>query len=235
MLLITPSQAEYRAVEVSLRDLLAARSIEVVMSGIGPECSAAFCRQLETRSRLPEALALIGVAGGIDSALAVGDLILASSALNEDGRRAPCTVIPLPGAAVGPLLTVRRALYTPAEKAAGRETGALAVEMEAYPLAAWASERGLAFVHARVILDPFDESLPSLGDALDDFGRVRPAELVRHLLAHPSHVASLIRLMRRTQTISPALGRLARLVAEAELRWVAPGQHWSRLNHHQCI
>jgi nucleoside phosphorylase len=217
MLLITPTQAEYRAVEASLRGLLAAGRLELVICGMGPECAAEFCRQLEARTRLPEALALIGVAGGLDPALAAGDVVLASAAWSKEGRCAPCTIIPLPGAAVGPLLTVRRALYTPAEKAASRATGALAVEMEAYPLAAWAAERGLPFVHARVILDPYDENLPSLGNALDDTGRVRPGELVRHLLAHPSHVASLVRLVRRTQAVGPALGRLARLVAEVQV------------------
>ena len=215
MLLITPTQAEYRAVEASLRGLLAAGSLELVMCGMGPECAAEFCRHLEARTRLPKALALIGVAGGLDPALAAGDVVLASAAWDEDGRCAPCTIIPLPGAAVGPLLTVSRALYTPAEKAARRAAGALAVEMEAYPLAAWAAERGLPFVHARVILDPFDEVLPDLDDTLDEYGRVRPARLLRRLLAHPSHAAALLRLLRRSQAVAPALGRLAQAVVKA--------------------
>ncbi len=217
MLLITPSQAEYRIVETTLRDYLAAGSLEVVMSGIGPDCAAAFCRQLEARRRLPSVVALVGVAGGLDPALAAGDTVLASAVLDEEGRQVPCALIPLSGASVGPMLTVSRALYTPAEKTAALDTGALAVEMEAYPLAAWAAESGLPFIHARVILDAFDEILPDLGDLLDAYGRVRPAELVRHLLAHPSHVASLIRLLRRSQAISPALGRLAGLITDAGL------------------
>jgi nucleoside phosphorylase len=212
MLLITPTRTEYRAVEASLHELLAAGGLELVTCGIGPERAAAFCRQLEMRARLPVALALLGVAGGLDPALAVGAAVLGSAALDEDGRRAPCTVIPLPRAAVGSMLTVRRALYTPVEKAAGRATGALAVEMEAYPLAAWAAERGLPFVHARVILDPFDEALPDLGGMLDEFGGARPAKLLRHLLAHPSHAVAMVRLLRQTQVVAPALGRLARMV-----------------------
>jgi adenosylhomocysteine nucleosidase len=215
MLLIAPTEAEYRTVEACLRDLLAAGGLELTTCGIGPERSAAFCRSLETRAHRPKALVLVGVAGGLDPLLKVGDAVLASAALGEDGRRAACSIIPLPGAAVGPMLTVRRALCTPGEKAAARDTGALAVEMEAYPLAAWAAERGLPFVHARVILDPFDESLPDLGDVLDEYGRAAPAELLRHLVAHPAQAASLIRLLRRMQAVSPALGRLARLVVEA--------------------
>jgi adenosylhomocysteine nucleosidase len=215
MLLITPTQTEHQAVETSLRDLLAAGGLELATCGIGPERAAAFCQRLEVQARLPEALALVGVAGGLDPSLDAGNIILASAALDADGRRAPCTIVPLPGAVVGPVLTVGRALYTPAEKAAGRGTGALAVEMEAYPLAAWAAERCLPFIHARVILDPFGETLPDLSDILDDLGRARPTELLRHLISHPPQAASLARFLHRTRAIAPALGRIARLVVAA--------------------
>jgi adenosylhomocysteine nucleosidase len=215
MLLITPSQAEYSAIEIPLRDYLAAGGIEVVMSGMGLNCAATLCRQLEARARLPEILALVGVAGGLDPSLAAGDVVIASEACDEEGRSAPCTVIPMTGAAVGLVLTVRKALYTLTEKSAARDTGAVAVEMEAYPLAAWAAERGLPFLHVRVILDRYDEALPNLGDALDPFGRARPAHLLRRLLAQPSEVVPLYRLLRRMEIISRALGGVAQAVARA--------------------
>lgn len=215
MLLITPTQAEYDAVKAPLRDLLAAGSLELVMCGMGPEAAAAFCRQLEARARLPKALVLVGVAGGLDPALAAGDVILASAALDEDGQRAPCAIIPLPGATTGPVLTVSRALRTTAEKAVGRDTGAVAVEMEAYPLAAWAAERRLPFVHARVILDPYDEPFPDMGDALDPFGRVQLGQVLQSLLAQPSLVVPFLRLLRGARAIGPALGRLAQTVVAA--------------------
>jgi adenosylhomocysteine nucleosidase len=212
LLLITPTLSEHRAVQPAVAGLPGAGVPETVMCGIGPERSGALCRRLDEREGLPSTLALIGVAGGLDPSLKVGDTVLASAALDEAGRRAGCTIIPLPGAAVGPMLTVGRALYTPAEKAAYRDFGALAVEMEAYPLAAWAAERGLPFVHARVILDPFDETLPGLGGALDEYGRARPAELLRYLAAHPSQAASLACLLLRARAIAPALGRLAQKI-----------------------
>jgi hypothetical protein len=84
--------------------------------------------------------------------------------------------------------------------------------MEAYPLADWAEVRGLPFIHARVILDPVDEALPDLGDVLDEYGRVRSVGLMRRLLAHPSHAVAMVHLLRRSQAVSPALGRLARTV-----------------------
>ncbi len=51
---------------------------------------------------------------------------------------------------------------TPQAKRDAQRSGALAVEMEAYPLAAWAAAHRLLFIHARVILDAVDESLPDL-------------------------------------------------------------------------
>jgi adenosylhomocysteine nucleosidase len=215
LIVVTPTLAEYQAVRRSVASRVADGVVEILMCGIGPERAAALGRRLDETGKLPASLALLGVAGGLDPALAAGDVILANAAWDEEGRRAPCTVISLSGATVGPILTVRRALYTPAEKAAGRNTGALAVEMEAYPLAAWAAERGLPFVHARLILDPFDEPLPDLGDALDEYGRLRPTGLLRHLLAHPAHVASLTRLNSQIQMLGPALGQLAQAVVTA--------------------
>jgi nucleoside phosphorylase len=216
LILITPTISEQSAVQPFVAGLAAKGVLEMAVCGIGPECAAALCGRLDERGTLPSSLALVGVAGGLDPTLAAGDRVLASAALYEDGRRAPCTILSLPGAAVGPMLTVSRALYTPAEKAAGRDTGALAVEMEAYPLAAWASERGLPFIHARVILDPAAATLPDLRDVLDSYGRTRPAGLLRRLLTHPSEAGALIRFMRQSQAIASTLGRLAQAVVATQ-------------------
>jgi nucleoside phosphorylase len=215
LILVTPTISEYRAVRPFVADLASEGVLETVICGIGAERAAALGRRLDESEGVPAGLALVGVAGGLDPALAAGDVVLASAAWDEEGRRAPCTVIPLPGAPRGPILTVRRALYTPAEKAAQREAGALAVEMEAYPLATWAAERGVPFIHARVILDPFDETLPDLGDVLDEYGRLRPLGILRRLLARPSDTAAVLRLLRRLQVVTPTLGLLAQAVVAA--------------------
>jgi len=215
LILVTPTISEYQAVRPHIAGLKTAGALETMMCGIGPGRASALCRRLDERQPPPAGLALVGVAGGLDTTLAAGDVVIASAAWDEEGRRAPCTVILLTGAAVGPVLTVSRALYTPVEKAAARDSGALAVEMEAYPLAAWAAERGVPFVHGRVILDPFDEPLPDLGNVIDEYGRVRPAGLLRHVFAHPSHAASLVQLLHRTQAVGPALARLAQAVVAA--------------------
>ncbi len=209
VVVVAPTWSEYGAVRRALARLPGAGAVELVMCGMGPQRASALCRRLEERGTLPAGLFLIGVAGGLDPALGLGAAVLADAALDEGGSCVPCAVIPLRGVAVGPVLTVGRALYAAAEKAAARATGALAVEMEAYPLAAWAAARGLPFVHARAILDPLGEALPDLEDAVDGFGRVRPARLARRLLAQPGLAGPLVRLARQMRVVAPVLGALA--------------------------
>ncbi|MCJ7622597.1 MAG: hypothetical protein MUO76_03770, partial [Anaerolineaceae bacterium] len=104
---------------------------------------------------------------------------------------------------------------TPQEKDTLRSSGALALEMEAYPFAAWAHARGLPFMHARVVLDTVEESLPDLGSALDTFGRANLFQFAKRLCAAPRLIGQLFHLYRRIQILNPALNRLARDVAQS--------------------
>jgi nucleoside phosphorylase len=61
--------------------------------------------------------------------------------------------------AIGPILTSDRVLASAAEKRVAGATGALAVEMEAGPLARWARDRDVHFAHLRVVLDPLDATV----------------------------------------------------------------------------
>ncbi|NLF03140.1 MAG: hypothetical protein GX601_19425 [Anaerolineales bacterium] len=209
-LLVAPTRNELAAARAGVADLPARRRIETLAFGMGLASAAALCRSLDARAQLPSALALIGWAGGLSPTLAAGEGLLADAAFNPQGRRAPCVVAPLAGARVGPMLTVPAPLRTPEDKRTAGRCGALAVEMEAYPLAVWAAERGVPFVHVRVILDPLDEALPEVGDALDPRGRVRVGALARQLIRQPQQAAVLGRLVRHTRALSPALREAAR-------------------------
>lgn len=215
LLLVTPTFPEYTLVRAAVGDLLANDGLEVHVCGMGQVSATALCQRLEARTHSLRGLALIGWAGGLCPNLAAGDIVLADAALDVQGERVPCTVIELPGAEVGTLLTVPAPLLTPQAKSATWNCGALAVEMEAYPLAVWARAHNLPFVHARVILDPVSEALPDLGDALDLFGRVRRGRLARRLLARPWLAVALLRLACRIQTLGPVLSQVARTVAQA--------------------
>jgi hypothetical protein len=214
MLLVTPMASEYAAVRAGVRSLLESGAVELRMCGIGPERAGTFCRGLGDEGGWSY-LALIGWAGGLAPELGAGDAVLADTALAPDAAPQPCHAPALDGVQVGPMLTVAEALYTAAAKRGARETGALAVEMEAYPLAAWASARGLPFVHARVILDAVEEPLPDLGGALDAFGRPRLPYVLRQVLRRPALLPELWHLGRRGQALSPRLGELAWAVVQA--------------------
>jgi len=140
--------------------------------------------------------------------------VVADTALDEGGRRVPCTAVPVSGATRGPILTVAAPLLTAADKAVRQACGALAVETEAYPVATWAATRGVPFVHARIILDAVDQSLPDLDDAVDSFGQIQFVTLARRLLLRPALTVSLMGLARQTRALEPALGTLARQVRD---------------------
>lgn len=215
LLLVTPTSSEYALVGAAVGDLLANDGLEIYVCGMGQASATALCHRLQARTRSLKGLALIGWAGGLCPNLAAGDIVLADAALDVQGERVPCTVIQLPGAKVGTLLTVPAPLLTPQAKSAASNCGALAVEMEAYPVAAWAWTHNLPFVHARVILDPVSEALPDLGDALDLLGRVRRGRLARRLLARPRLAVALLHLAYRVQTLGPVLSKAARAIAQA--------------------
>jgi nucleoside phosphorylase len=145
----------------------------IVEAGIGPEKAAALLPGLEAQD--VDALWLFGWCGGLAPDLNVGDLVLADATLQAEPPRPATAHPPTEGLQahvrrvagdlgqrllVGPVLTSPRVLFTVADKRAGAETGAIAVEMEAGPLARWAAEHDVPFVHLRVVLDPYNSALP---------------------------------------------------------------------------
>ena len=87
-------------------------------------------------------VALLGWAGGLRDDLAVGDIVIVDRALAAGRSDVDCLALPLPGTARvhrGPVLTADHVVAAPAAKRAAAACGALAVEMEAHPLATWAA------------------------------------------------------------------------------------------------
>ena len=230
--LIVPTEIERRPVR---RALLAAApwapedgldwrvgDLLVVESGVGPAAMAAMLPRLDALA--PAAVWLFGWCGGLAADLAVGDLALADATVLRAGDGAVTRIAhPPPEAlvaqvrrvaqalgvrlAVGPVLTSDRVLATVADKQAGAGTGAVAVEMEAGPLARWAAARGTPFVHLRVVLDPLRSALPSErlhGDEEDGDGEW--AFFARALL-HPRDWGAVWRLVRQVRLARRAMTR----------------------------
>jgi len=216
VLLVTPTSSEYEAVRAAIGERLAPGRLALVRCGMGMDAAAALCRRLEDAG-WSGTLALLGWAGGLSPDLAAGDCVIADAALDREGHHVLLAAPDLSGVTAGPVLCVPEPLATPQAKRDGQRSGALAVEMEAYPLAAWTAARSLPFIHARVILDAVDEDLPDLGDALDAQGRVHPGRMVRRLLAHPRTIFNVLWMARRVRELGPVLGWLARAVVATAL------------------
>jgi nucleoside phosphorylase len=211
ILLVTPTPMEYRAVQVAVAEWLKDGTVHLEKCGIGPQQARDYCERLNSRVNF-DWLVLTGYAGSLSRDLQPGDLILADTALSSEQSKIPCTTLSIPGTVTGPVLTVPKLLATPQSKQAALPHGALAVEMEAYPLAAWALGHNLPFVHARVILDGLDERVPDLGSSLDPFGRPRMAQLLFQLLKRPPLAPHLLSFAWRVNSLKARLGVCARAV-----------------------
>ena len=213
-----PTAGEYRVVEAVVRTRRL--PVELRMCGIGPRRAAALCAEFERGAR-PRCLALLGWAGGLRDDLAVGDIVIADRALSASRSDVNCLALALPGLArvhSGPVLTAGHVVAAPAAKRAAAACGALAVEMEAYPLAAWAAQRAVPFVHGRVILDTVADALPDLGGVLDGDGRLQFRPLLGALARRPALLGEFTRLALRLRGVNRRLVELAEAVAVALLQ-----------------
>lgn len=214
ILLVTPTPLEYRAVQHATGAWLTDGPVRLEKCGVGPQQARDYCQQLNDRVNF-DWLVLLGYAGSLSRDLQPGALVLADTALASGQPQIPCTTLSIPGTLTGPVLTVAKLLSTPQSKRAALPRGALAVEMEAYPLAAWAWRHNLPFVHARVILDGADERVPNLGSSLDPSGRPRIAHLLYQLLRRPSMAPRLLSFAWRVNSLKPRLGACARAVVRS--------------------
>ena len=205
--IVTPTALEFTAVRKGLGNMLKEGNCQLMMCGVGEQQSSAFCRKLDQLAIAR--LVLIGWSGGLTGDLGVGDAICADTALRDGQPPLACTLPPGGNYRTGPILTAPKALLTPSEKQAAAASGALAVEMEAYPLAAWANQRSIPFIHGRVILDTRDEALPDMGEGLDSSGKVHVGALLKLLARRPALLQELARLNHRVQMLNPILGKLA--------------------------
>jgi hypothetical protein len=196
----------------------------VLECGMGPARAAALLPHLERAA--PEALWLVGWCGGLRDELHVGDVVLGEATLRGMGGDAVRIDHPPPQALVdwlgawaagrgwrgivAPVLTSPRVLERAAEKRAVAAGGAAAVEMEAAPLARWATEQGVPFRHVRVVLDPLGSDLP-------------PEELHDHNARGDESGGYTWRAVLRPRTW-PALWRLLQQVRQARRVLIALGK-----------
>ena len=187
----------------------------IVEPGIGPELMAALLPHVESLG--PHAVWLFGWCGGLTPELRVGDLVLADATILSERDHDLATRISHPPPdpllaqvrclaeklnlqmIVGPVLTSDHLLTSVEEKRTATATGAVAVEMEAGPLALWTATRCLPFIHLRIVLDPLVSPLPSTRLLTDEHRRVSRRALLFHALTHPRDWSALWNLIRQAR------------------------------------
>jgi adenosylhomocysteine nucleosidase len=158
----------------------------------------------------PDQVLTCGFAGGLNPALAAGDVVFSTEdpVLRDRLLKA--------GARPARLFCASRIAVTAAEKRdLHRTTGADAVEMESEAIQAVCRERGIPCATVRVISDPAGEDLPLDFNRLAgpdmnlDFGRLALA-----LAKSPGKIGALLKLQRQCAAAAEALARVLASVVQ---------------------
>lgn len=190
--------------------ILADPTIRVAVSGARPNRAAEAATAMAKDGA--SLLVSLGLAGGLDPALATGAVLCPSTVTTGKG-----VILPLfPGrlgalaARDGRLLGLDRVVLDPAEKRRlGERHDAVAVDMETHAVARAGTAHGVAVAALRVIGDDASTALPSLAaEAVDAEGRPDVGRVLRGLARRPGALPALVRAGRDSRR---ALGVLAAL------------------------
>ncbi|GIU88444.1 MAG: hypothetical protein KatS3mg009_2959 [Acidimicrobiia bacterium] len=199
--------------------------VVAVPTGIGTALAADAARRL-LDADAPDLVLVVGIAGGLASAVAVGDVVV--PALVEDaagGVHRPAPVAP-PGAGLPPphgiLRTSDEFTVDPGRLAALAARGVVALDMETAAVAAVCERAGTPWAVVRAISDLADDH--PLGAAalhlVKPDGRPDPAAVARYVARHPARVPALARLGRDAARAATA----AATAAAAAVRALAVGR-----------
>ena len=156
----------------------------------------------------------IGIAGALDPALKVGDVVIATAVFGETRASADPgwrgrLGARLPGARQGVIAGVDHMVVDAPAKAALRQaTGALCVDMESHVAAGAAARAGLPFAAVRIISDAAGRALPRAAQVgMRPDGGVDLAAVIAALVADPRQLPALIRTGMEAEAAFKALVR----------------------------
>ncbi len=216
LLLIAADPMEFRGILARAQDVrpsaaparfarearLAGNETLLVADGMGWKRAARAMAAGETFR--PDAVVSTGFCGALDERLAIADVVSATSVVGG-GDEHPA--LPL-GGRTGKIVSIDHVAQTAREKRKLRETGAVAVEMEAAAVARAAAERGIPFYCARAVTDLAGETMANdFNGALREDGHLDTMNVLRGALCRPtSRIPELLRLRRRCVRAAEALG-----------------------------
>ena len=192
------------------------RSLVLVRCGAGRQAAADATEALILGHR-PRCVVSAGFAGGLQTAVARHDLVVADDLTDADGEHLaiepaidPCRLPEGPPLHVGRLLTVDRVVHQPREKKAlGEKHQVLAVDMESFDVARVCRERHVPMLAVRVITDAVDEELPRDMEPLarQKTSAARWGAAIGTLLNRPSSIKDLWALQEKALIGTDRLGR----------------------------
>jgi adenosylhomocysteine nucleosidase len=160
----------------------------------------------------PDLVVSAGYSGSLRDDLEIGDIIVASAVVDENGSSWPAT---WPGEVVpfrrGRLLTVSRTIGDPnEEKALAARHDVVAVDMETATVAAMCSRHGIPFGCVRAISDDVHTPLSPELDAVIVNGRMSPWPLIAGVIRRPRLGVELWRLAKHTRLAADRLASALR-------------------------
>jgi nucleoside phosphorylase len=186
----------------------AERSLLSVETGIGRKAMALALSEVLAEPRIgearyrPQCVILAGFSGALHDDLRPGDLVLASSVVDEHGEDWPRTwrCGAKQNLQQGRVLTVDSIVAEPARKRElGRRHDALAVDMESAVAARLCHQQRVPFACLRAISDGTDIALSAdLIGALST-GAPKPGKILRLVARRPAVVGELVTLARNTR------------------------------------
>ena len=180
------------------------RPVVLLANGPGPNLAAAAAEEGVKRLENVEGFVSTGYCGALDSKLKRLSIFVASS-VNGIRVRQPATEH---DCISGALLSQDAVAWTVEEKSKLKETGAIAVEMEAAGVEAVARKNGMPFYCVRVVTDAASEALAlDFNKVRDRNGRFSRARIIAAASRRPLRVVpELLKLDRVSKSASLVLG-----------------------------
>jgi len=189
------------------------RGLRVIVGGGDPKRLATL---LAERGAGATAVLSFGIAGGLDPEVTPGDLVVSTRVRGPRGAFGAdigwaAALARATGARLGVIAGAAAVVAEPAAKRMlGLATGALTVDLESEPAAAFAAARRLPFVALRAVADTAGEVLPrAAAVGLTRDGRPAPARVALALLRRPRELPALLTVAQRSRTALAALSRAA--------------------------
>jgi adenosylhomocysteine nucleosidase len=202
---------------------LRGRRVVAAETGVGQRSAAAGTQALIAGHK-PAWVVSAGFAGGLDPRLERGDILMADTLVDGAGRRLaidlkldPSLTATQKRLHVGACTTTDKVLYRPEDKhALGKESGALAVDMESWAVGEVCRQAKTRFLSVRIISDAVDDKLPADVEALarqkTNAGRLGAA--AGALFRRPGSIKDMLQLKHDALVFSDRLARFLAGVVE---------------------